>query len=327
MPTVPSGVPAGIPSAPAPAQLLAEDALGFVSGFAALVGRPNVGKSSLCNRLVGQKISITAATPQTTRHRIAAVLHLPGAQIVVVDTPGIHRPRHLLGKAMVRSAAVALAGADVACLVVDGGSPAPGEGDRRAAWQVARAPCPRLLVINKVDLVPPGALPARAAAYAGLAADGAPFDLVVAVSATTGEGAAELVAAIRRRLPPGPAYFPEGSSTDQPEQFLVAELVREQALAHLRDELPHAVTVTIDEWKVRENGVLYLGATLYVERESQKGIVIGRGGSMLGAIGQAARMEIERRLGSPVYLDVWVKVKSDWRDRAGSLETLGLRID
>lgn len=302
-----------------------EGAAPFVSGFVALVGRPNVGKSSLVNRLVGAKVAITSPVPQTTRNRIAAVLHLPGAQAVLLDTPGWHRPRHLLGRAMVRAAASALAGADLACLVVDGGAARPGEGDRRAARQVARAGCPRILVVNKLDLVPRGELGARLEAYAALAPAEAPFAAVLAVSALTGEGCAELVAAIRGRLPPGPAYYPEGVVTDQPERALVAELIREQALHLLRDEVPHAVAVTVDQWRERERGLLYIGATLYVERESQKGIAIGRGGVMLRAIGQGARQEIERRLGTRVYLDLWVKVKEGWRDRAGSLETLGIR--
>ena len=300
------------------------DSPGFVSGFVALLGRPNVGKSSLCNALVGEKVAITSPAPQTTRHRIAAVQHLPGAQIVWLDTPGLHRPRHLLGRSMVRAAAGALAWADVACLVVDGGFAAPGEGDRRAAWQVSQATCPRLLVVNKVDLVPAGAVPERLTAYAALAPRRAPFDEVLAVSAATGVGCAGLVAAVRRRLPLGPAYFPEDATTDRPEQFLCAELVREQSLLLLRQEVPHAVAVTVDEWQERDAGPLFIGVTLYVERDSQKGIVIGRGGSMLRAIGQAARLEIERRLGTPVYLEIRVRVREGWRDRAGSLETMGL---
>jgi GTP-binding protein Era len=297
---------------------------GFVSGFAALVGRPNVGKSTLCNRLVGEKVAIASPVPQTTRHRIAGVQHLPGAQIVWLDTPGLHRPRDLLGQSMVRAARDALAGADVACLVVDAAAAPPRGGDRRAAWTVFQARCPRLLVVNKVDLLPAGAWSDCLAAYRELAPAGAGFDEVLPVSAVTGQGCAELVEAVRRRLPPGPAYFPPDAVTDRPEQFLCAELVREQALQRLRDELPHAVAVTVDEWREQPGRPLYIAMTLFVERESQKGIVIGRGATMLRSIGQGARAEVERRLGTPVYLDLRVKVREGWRNRPGSLETMGL---
>jgi len=325
----PSGRAASPPAPPAadPPTAAADGADGdsapFRSGFVAFIGRPNVGKSSLCNALVGDKVAIVSDKPQTTRRRIMAVLHLPGAQIVLLDTPGVHRPRHRLGQRMVAAARESLTGVEAACLVVDAESPQPGQNDRRAAEHVLAAECPRLLVLNKSDLVPPGEIEARAAAYGGLAPADRPFEAVVAVSALTGAGLQDLLAAILPYLPPGPAYFPETAITDQPEQFLAAELIREQALARLRDEVPHGVAVTIDEWKVRESGLIYLGATLYVERETHRGIVIGRGGSMLRAIGLAARLEIERRLGAAVYLDIWVKVKEDWRDRPGSLSTLG----
>ena len=301
----------------------------FRSGFAALLGRPNVGKSSLCNRLVGDKVAIVSDKPQTTRRRILGVVHLERGQLVLVDTPGVHRPRHQLGRRMLQEARDAADGVEVACLVVDASAPQPGEGDRRAAQYAAGSGSPRILVLNKIDLVPADAQERRSrlAAYAALAGDGRPFDAVLATSAQTGEGVAELRAALIERLPPGPPYFPADVSTDQPEQVLAAELVREQALARLREEVPHAVAVTVDQWLPRDNGMIYVGATLYVERESQKGIVIGGGGGMLRDIGAAARREIERRLGSPVYLDLWVKVKEDWRDRPGSLETLGFGRD
>lgn len=295
----------------------------FRSGFVALVGRPNVGKSSLCNRLVGDKVAIVSDKPQTTRRRILAVLHLPGVQIVLVDTPGVHRPRHRLGRQMVASARSALTGVEVACLVVDASAPEPGQNDRRAAEHVLAAECPRLLLLNKCDLVAEREMPARVAAYGGLAPADRPFAAVLAVSAVTGAGLDALLGALLPHMPPGPAYFPDTVLTDQPEQVLVAELVREQALARLRDEVPHGVAVTVEEWKVRDSGILYIGVTLYVERETHRGIVIGRGGAMLRAIGLAARVEIVRRLAVPVYLDVWVKVKEGWRDRPGSLSALG----
>lgn len=312
------------PASVAPAPAVVESAAPLRSGFVALIGRPNVGKSSLCNRLVGEKIAIVSDKPQTTRRRIMGVLHLPGAQLVLLDTPGVHRPRHRLGQRMLASAREALAGVEGACLLVDGSSPVPGQNDRRAAAHVVEAACPRLLVLHKADLVPAAERPARVAAYTALAPADRPFAAVLWVSALSGEGVEELLAALLQLLPPGPAYFPPGALTDQPEQALAAELIREQALARLRDEVPHGIAVTLDEWKQREGGLIYLGATLYVERETHRGIVIGSGGHMLRDIGAAARAEIERRLGSPVYLDIWVKVKEGWRDRPGSLSTLGL---
>jgi GTP-binding protein Era len=302
-------------------------AAGFRSGFVALLGRPNVGKSSLCNRLVGEKVAIVSERPQTTRRRVRGVLHLPGAQIVFVDTPGVHRPAHRLGELMMAEARGALEGVDVACLVVDASSPEPGPNDRRAAFHVCGAPCPRLLVLNKIDLVPAAARAARLKAYAELAPTQRPFDAAVEVSAVTGEGLEDLVRALVARLPEGPPYFPEDTLTDQPEQLLAAELIREQALRLLRDEVPHALAVTVEDWQVRPSGLVYIRATLYVERESQKGIVIGRGGAMLKAIGEGARAEITRRLGSPVYLDLWVKVREGWRDHPASLQALGFGQD
>jgi GTP-binding protein Era len=293
----------------------------FRSGFVAVLGRPNVGKSSLCNRLVGEKVAIVSDKPQTTRRRIAAVLHRPGAQIVFLDTPGVHKPHHELGRRMAAAARRALEGVEAVALVVDASAPLPGQGDRRAAALAATAACPRLLVANKVDLVPAAEREARLDAYRPLLPSAA---AVCPVSAETGEGCEELVATLLALLPPGPPYFPEGVLTDQPEQQLAAELVREQALLRLREEVPHALAVTCDGWEARPSGVLHVAVTLHVERESQKPIVIGRGGAMLREIGEAARHEIERRLGTPVYLETWVKVRPGWRDRPGSLETLGL---
>lgn len=296
----------------------------FRSGFVALIGRPNVGKSSLCNTLVGEKVAIVSDKPQTTRRRILGVLHLPGAQVVLVDTPGVHKPNHHLGQRMVAQARDAVTGVEAACLVVDATAPEPGQNDRRAALHVRGADCPRLLVLHKADAVPVPERAAREAAYAALAAPEHPFHACLWVSAHSGEGVDALLATVLAVLPPGPPYFPDGVRSDQPEQELVAELVREQALVQLRDEVPHGVAVTVDEWQVREGGLVYIGATLYVEQERHRGIVIGRGGARLGAIGTAARQEIERRLACPVYLDIWVKVKEGWRDRPGSIATLGL---
>ncbi len=291
----------------------------FRSGFVALIGRPNVGKSTLVNRLVGDKVSITSDKPQTTRHRIVGVVHRPGAQIVLLDLPGVHRPRHRLGEGMVRVVRESLRDLEVACLVADLSIDHPTDNDLRALAMVGSVDCPRLLVGNKADLITPEQVEPRLAPYR----DRCAFQSSCAVSATTGAGIQEWRDRMLELLPAGPPYFPEDLVTDQPEQFLASELIREQALRHLREEVPHAVAVVIEDWKLRDNGMVYVAATLYVERESQKGIVIGHGGNMLGQIGTAAREEITRRLGSPVYLDIRVKVKDGWRDRPGSLQTLG----
>jgi GTP-binding protein Era len=288
------------------------------SGFAALIGRPNVGKSTLMNALVGAKVAIVSDKPQTTRHRIAGVMHRPGAQVVFLDTPGVHRPRHRLGERMAEATASALEGVDAALLVVEATSPVPGPGDRRAAAMVAGAGCPAYLVLNKIDAGGRAALPAYAPLLPGLAG-------VFAVSAVTGEGLADLADALVAAMPAGPAYFPEDSVTDRPDEFLMAELVREEVFRLTRDEVPHAVHVAVDEVAERSNGMLYVAATVFVERESQKGILIGRGGAMLRSVGAQARAQMTRIFGCPIYLDLHVKVKEHWRDRAGTLESLGYR--
>jgi GTP-binding protein Era len=294
----------------------------FRSGFVALVGRPNVGKSTLLNRLVGTKVAIMSDKPQTTRHRITAVLHRPEAQIVFLDTPGIHRPHHLLGEYMLRAARQALDGVDAACLVVDATSPLPGGGDRYVAQLLRGAEAPVFLSVNKVDAVDPEVLPAVLGAYGRLGR----FAAVLPLSALHGDGVEDLIRALVAVLPEGPAYFPEDAVTDRPEQFLMAELIREQVFHLTRDEVPHATTVELDEVTRRNGGTLYVAATIYVERESQKGIVIGRGGQMLGSIGARARAEIEALLGSHLFLDLRVKVRENWRNRAGSLQSLGYRL-
>ena len=297
--------------------------MSFRSGFVAVLGRPNVGKSSLVNRLVGERVAIVTPRPQTTRRRIAGVLHLPAAQLVFLDTPGVHRARSGLGRWMQAETRHAVEGIEAVCLVVDAASPAPGEGDRRAARLLRPAECPAFLVLNKIDLVSAADRAARAPAYLSLAPDDRPFAGVFETSAETGEGLDVLVAAVLAGMPEGPEYFPAGVVTDQPEQYLAAELVREQCLLQLREEVPHALAVTVEAWEVRESGPLYVLATISVDRETHKGIVIGRGGSMLRAIGEPSRLELARRLGTPVYLELRVKVREGWRDRPGSLETLG----
>jgi len=289
------------------------------SGFVAVVGRPNVGKSTLVNRLVGQKVTIVSDKPQTTRNRIAGVVNRPGAQIVLIDTPGVQRPRNRLGQHMARATRMALEEVDLALLLVDATQPAPGSGDRYLAGLVEECGAPGLLVLNKSDLVSPGRLSERSAAYAVLG----DFPQVP-VSALTGDNTDGLAKLIVERLPEGPRYFPEDMVTDRPLQFLTAELIREKILDLTREEVPHGTAVQVEEWTERDNGTVYIAANVYVEKESHKAIIIGKSGSMLAEVGRRARKSIEAILGQHVYLDLWVKVKVNWRDTEGSLQDLGL---
>ncbi|MFN2607020.1 MAG: GTPase Era [Acidimicrobiales bacterium] len=276
------------------------------SGFATLVGRPNVGKSTLLNAICGEKVAIVSDKPQTTRTSVRGVLDLPGAQVVFVDTPGIHKPSTVAGERMNATATGTLGEVDVACLVLDATRPV-GRGDRFVA---ARLPTGALCVLNKVDAAPPAEIAAQLARAADLA-----LDEYFPVSARTGEGVDELVAAVVARLPEGPQYYPEGTVTDVPDAFWVAELVREQLLAVARDELPHSIACRVTEWEWP-----YIRCEILVERESQKGIVVGKGGSVLKAVGSAVRAQL--RPGA--YLDLAVKVDKDWQRRPAALDRLGL---
>lgn len=293
----------------------------FRSGFAALVGRPNVGKSSLLNALVGEKVAIVSRRWQTTRRRLLGIRTTSEAQVIFIDTPGVHQPRHLLGRHMVQTALRAMREADVVLLVVDV-SRSPTEDDRRVAERVAEAGSITVLVLNKVDLLPTGGLAAAAAPYQDLIT----ADAVVATAAIYGQGLDELWAEVVARLPEGPAYYPADQVTDQSEQFIAGELVREAALRHLGDEVPHGLEVMIEEWEVRPNGVLYVAARVVVERESHKAIVIGRHGSMLVRIGSEARQAIEQRMGRRVYLDLQVRVRPRWRNQERELRRLGYDV-
>lgn len=275
------------------------------SGFVTLVGRPNVGKSTLLNAVLGTKVTIVSDKPQTTRTQVRGVLSRPDAQIVFVDTPGIHKPRTLLGERLNATATGAIGDVDVVCLVVDATAPL-GPGDR---WVAARVPRDAIVVVNKVDRAGP------AQVLEQLDAAGA-FDLgaYIPLSARTGEGVAELVEVLVSRLPDGPAYYPEGMVTDVPEGRWVAELVREQLLAVARDELPHSIATRVVEWEWPR-----IRCEILVERESQKGIVIGRGGGVLKQVGTAVRAQLPEG----AYLELFVKVDKDWQRRADVLERLG----
>jgi len=289
------------------------------SGFAAIIGRPNVGKSTLLNMVVGAKVAIVSDKPQTTRHRIQAVLTRPDAQVVFIDTPGVHKPKHLLGDYMVQVARATWNEVDVILFVVDGASGVR-SGDRLIAKELANVNTPTALVVNKMDLVKDRAVAVQAFAELGTFAHVAP------VSALTGEGTAELVEWLVAQLPEGPKYFPDEWVTDRPEEFLVAELIREQVFHHTQEEVPHSVTVVVEEMRKRpDRDLVDIHATIIVERDSQKGIIIGQGGRMLKEIGRMARMEIEALLGSQINLQLWVKTKPGWRDRPGALQELGYR--
>ena len=294
----------------------------FRSGFAALVGRPNVGKSTLVNRIVGQKVSIVSDKPQTTRTQVRGVRTTATSQLVLLDTPGIHRPRTLLGERTNDRALTTLGEVDVVCFLIEANAPI-GPGDRFIAERLALVATPVVLAVNKIDAASHGAVGEHLAVAAGELGD---FAAYVPISARTGDGVDALIGELDARLPVGPHYYPEGVVSDQPEGFLAAELVREQLLAIAREELPHSIAVTTEEVESRETAdgpLLALHVVVRVERESQKGIVIGRGGAVLKQAGTVARRELEALLGTRVHLDLRVKVDPDWQRRPGALDRLG----
>jgi GTP-binding protein Era len=290
----------------------------YKAGFAAVIGRPNVGKSTLINSLVGQKIAIMSDKPQTTRNKILCVLTQEDAQILFIDTPGIHKPKHKLGEYMVKTAENTLKEVDVVLFVVDAGAEM-GAGEQYIIERLAEVKTPIILVVNKIDQVKKDALLPIIARYTSVRE----FTAVVPISATEKTNLPPLVAEIKKYLEPGPKYYPDDMVTDQPERNIISELIREKALHLTRDEIPHAIAVDIEEITPRHNEDLYVRAVIYVERESQKGIVIGAGGSLLKEIGRQARVDIENLLGSKTFLDLWVKVKKDWRNRDSLLKSFG----
>jgi GTP-binding protein Era len=291
------------------------------SGFVALIGRPNAGKSTLLNRLVGEKLAIVSDKPQTTRNRIIGVRTYPDAQVVYVDTPGVHRPLHRLNVRMLDAALDTLKDVDVITVVVDATDP-PGGGDRFLMDVVRQARAPRVLALNKVDRLRKEALLPAIERYDRDVG----FADIVPISALTGDNVDRLAQVLLAHLPEGEPLYPEDFLTDQPERFFVAEIVREQVLHHTRAELPFASAVVVDRFEEPETpgGLLRLFCTILVERESQKPIVVGRGGAMVKAIGTAARRELERFFGAKVFLDLRVKVRADWREDERMLDSLGL---
>ena len=288
----------------------------FRSGFIAILGRPNVGKSSIMNRIVGEKVAIVSNHPQTTRNKLLGVATGEDWQIVFVDTPGLHKPRTKLGEYMMKSASDAREGVDAVLAVVDGQK--IGGGDRAVLADIQNMKCPKFLAINKIDVVTPEKLMPQLAEL-----DVQAFDQVFSVSARTGENIDVLTQKLIEAMPEGPKYFPDDMITDQPERVMCAEIIREKALNNLRDEIPHGIGVEMMQIKKMSDNLTEIHATVYCERDSHKSIIIGKQGSMLGKIGKEARVDIERLLGTKVMLKLWVKVRLDWRNRAGDLRTLG----
>ena len=291
----------------------------FKSGFVTLIGRPNVGKSTLMNYLIGQKIAITSNKPQTTRNRIQTVLTTDEGQIVFVDTPGIHKAKNKLGEYMVNVAEKTLNEVDVVLWLVEP-TTFIGAGEQHIAKQLQRVKTPVILVINKVDSVKREEILPAIAAYKDIY----DFADIVPVSARSGDNTDELLRVIMKYLPYGPQFYDEDTVTDQPERQIVAELIREKALHSLQDEIPHGIAVAIDRMKM-QNKVMHIDATIICERDSHKGIIIGKQGSMLKKIGSTARYEIERMLDCKVNLKLWVKVKKDWRDSEFLMKNFGYR--
>ena len=288
------------------------------SGFVVVLGKPNAGKSTLINALVGEKVAIVSPQPQTTRSRLRGILTRPDAQIVFVDLPGVHEPRHRLGQAMMETARQAIPDADVLLCLVDVSRPPTAEDEAVVALAVA-CPSPRLLVGNKADSLAREKVDAAFARYRALGT----FDGYLLISALKNKNLDLLLDAILERLPEGPTYYPADDFTDQPGQQMAAELIREQVLRQTRQEVPHGVAVVVEEWKQRRPDLTDIAATIYVEKESHKAIVIGRGGEILGRIGAAARPEIEALAGTQVFLQLWVKVAKEWRDDPAAVKRFG----
>lgn len=291
------------------------------TGFAALVGRPNVGKSTLMNGMIGEKISIMSDRPQTTRNKIMGILSANHAQIMFLDTPGIHKPMHKLGEYMNQAAIGALNQVDVILFVVDA-CEKKGAGEKFIIEHLKKIHTPVLLVVNKIDKLDDKS---KLLGIINGYKDDLAYSAIIPVSALQQEGFAELQEEIVRHLPEGPSLFPEDELTDQPMRVIAAEMIREKALRNTHDEVPHAIAVEIDEFKERTNGNIFIRATIFVERESQKGIVIGANGNLLKKIGQEARQDIENLTGCGVFLDLWVKVQSDWRNKSKMLKELGYK--
>ncbi|MBF1761987.1 MAG: GTPase Era [Veillonella sp.] len=292
----------------------------FKSGFVAVVGRPNVGKSTLINALIGDKIVIVSDKAQTTRNRIICVYTDQDKQIVFMDTPGIHKPKHKLGEFMVTAAVDSLKEVEAVLFLV-AANEKRGPGDNFIIEQLEKVKVPVYLCVNKIDTLTKEALLKVIVSYQ----DAYPFAGVIPISALEKENLDVLLKELTSTLPEGPQYFPEDMITDQPERLLISDMIREKILLTTRDEVPHSIAVEVEEMKTRDDGTTYIRATIFVERDSQKGIIIGNKGAMLKQLGAQSRLDIQRLLGTKVYLDLWVKVKKDWRNKSGMLSELGYK--
>ncbi|WP_290748822.1 GTPase Era [Exiguobacterium sp. UBA3968] len=296
---------------------------GFKSGFVSIIGRPNVGKSTFLNRVIGQKIAIMSDKPQTTRNKIQGVYTTEDVQTIFIDTPGIHKPKHKLGDFMMKVATNALREVDAILFMVNV-TELKGKGDDFIIEKLKELDTPIILVMNKVDLIHPNDIPPIIESYK----NELEFAAVVPISALQGNNVGPLLEEIAKILPEGPMYYPADQVTDHPERFIISEMIREKVLQKTRDEVPHSIAVAIDQIKTRENGnMVDVHATILIERDSQKGIIIGKRGALLKEIGSEARTDIEMLLGTKVYLNLWVKVQKDWRNKAGQLRELGFRDD
>jgi len=288
----------------------------FRSGFIAIIGRPNVGKSTLLNGLLGEKLAIVSNKPQTTRNRIMGVITGADYQAVFLDTPGIHTPRNRLGEYMMQTVHEALQGIDALALVID--ATRAQETDRKLAGEMSGQAIYKILVLNKIDLLPKQKLLSMIQSFSDSG-----YDEIVPVSALTGDGIKELKDVLVKALPEGPRYFPDDALTDQPERFICAEIIREKALHLLKDEVPHGIGIEVLQVEKVSDRLTEINATIYCERPSHKGIIIGKSGGMLRQIGTEARQDIEALLNTHVHLKLWIKVRPDWRNRPGDLRTLG----
>jgi GTP-binding protein Era len=296
---------------------------GYKSGFVSIIGRPNVGKSTFLNRVIGQKIAIMSDKPQTTRNKIQGVYTTDDAQIIFIDTPGIHKPKHKLGDFMMKVAENALKEVDLILFMINA-EEGFGRGDAFIIERLKKINTPVFLVINKIDQVHPDDLLPLIEQYKSLHE----FAEIVPISALQGNNVETLIEQIKKYLPEGPQYYPADQVTDHPERFIIAELIREKALHLTREEVPHSIAVVIDAIERRQDSsTVYVSATIIVERDSQKGIIIGKQGRMLKEIGQRARVDIEALLGSKVFLELWVKVQKDWRNKLSQLRDFGFRED
>lgn len=292
----------------------------YKSGFVAVIGRPNVGKSTLINRIIGQKVAITSDKPQTTRSRIQCILTQDDAQIIFLDTPGIHKPKLKIGEYMLKAAEGTLKEVDAIFFVIDA-TEKFGGGEKYILERLSTTTKPVILVVNKVDLIEREKILQIISEYSARR----DFAAVVPISAVEGTNVDALINEAKKFLPEGVQYYPADMVTDQPERLIIAELIREKILHATQDEVPHAIAVDLEEMTTRDNGTIFIRATIYVERDSQKGILIGKNGAMLKQVGAAARPEIEMLLGAKTFLDLWVKVKRDWRNSIGALQSFGLK--